>query len=204
VLEEFKLVDILLVSEVAWCILLIGQRTLERTLFYAGALVASGYVATISSAWVTSVLFGRAASAMSWITAQVKVPAEPVGIIGTVLPPESALGGHSIDTHWIAFHVTSALLATLITISVFMLFIVISQLSFALWDTPDSFAKGSKQYLSYICSLICGLYVAFLTGDALANLSWLRMFSPMSTQVGHSVLLGLASTGFSYVRLYIL
>jgi hypothetical protein len=204
VLEERTLIDILLVSEVAWCILFIGHRTLERALFYAGALVSSGYVASISSDWVTNVLFGHAASAMSWITAQVKVPAEPVGLIGAILPPESTLGGHTIDTHWIAFHVTSALLATLITISIFTLFIVLSQLGLALWDTPESHTKGVKQYLSYICSLVCGVYVAFLTGDAFANLSWLRMFSPISGQVAHSVLLGIASSGFSFARLYIL
>lgn len=202
-LGEFELIDILLVSEIAWCVLLIGNRTLERALFYVGALVASGYVATISAKWVTNILFGHASFTTAWLTGQIQVPAEPVGLIESVLPPQSTIGGHVVDAHWIAIHITSAFLASLITISVFMVFIVVSQLTLALWDLPTMQARGAKKFTSYGLSLICGLYVAFLTGDTFANLSWLRLFSPISGEVSHSVLLGFVATGLSFVRVYI-
>ncbi len=202
-LEVFKLIDILLISEIAWIVIFVGHQTLERTLFYVGALVSSGYVASISSQWITGVLLGHAATTMAWLSKQIQVPAKPVGLIGTVLPPESALSGHAIDSHWIAVHITTALIAIFVTIAVFLLFVVVSQLVVALWDLPTSYARGLKGFISYSCSFICGLYVAFLTGDTLANLSWIRLFSPISGQVTHSILLDFASSGISLLRLYL-
>ncbi len=196
------LLDILLIVEIAWCMVLIGQKTMERTLLYLGGLISAGYVASISSSWATQVLVGRNNAAMTWIAGQIKAPAQPVGLLATVLPPTSAIGGHGINSEWIALHVATAILVFLMTISVYALFVVVSQLAFALWDSPDVQTTGTNRKISYLLGLGGGVYIAFLTGTALANLSWLRSFSILSDAVGHSILLSFASTLISMAQFY--
>ncbi|MCL6516013.1 hypothetical protein [Alicyclobacillus sp.] len=195
------MVDVLLLAVIVWCALGVRARSAYDALAVTGGVVAAGYAAVQASGWVIEHWFPEGSPAMTWVERHVRAQADPVMARAAWIPPEPTFtwGSHA---QWIAVHVLQYLFVVMSAAAVLLMFLAVSWLSDALWDRASRPRGRMRAAMAWACGVFCGLYVAALTGVALANLTWLDAFSWVSDAVRHSVgvkvLAGLAQwRGFS-------
>ena len=176
-----KMLDLLFIVEVTWCTLWILFQGPERALLYSGAVITSGFVASQTSGWLSKVLLPTTSSVFSWIVTHVSMSDSAISVLSGFVPAEPVMAGGA-HPQWIAYHIVKIMFFISITLAVFLLFVVIAQLSKALWDGDGrerTLTLGLRM-LTLGLSVGTALYAGVLTANLVANAAWLQTFSGLA------------------------
>lgn len=181
------MLDLFLIAEIAWCTLLMVMNGARRALLYSAGILTSGFAASQFSGWFAKVLLPPAGQSFLWLQSQLSLDTQSVSILSGLMPAEPVLSGLP-HGEWITLHIVKTLFFVAITCAVFLLFVVASYLSSALYDRPGVQTSAFGAYLlTPLFAAATGLYAAVLTGLLLGNLAWLHEFAPLRTAVAHSL-----------------
>lgn len=168
------MIDLFLFIEIVWCTILLGLRPVEKAILYAGGVLASGYVSSQITPWMERTFVAPSNAAFLWLQEHINGDVESVVGQASYMPPEPASVGMTNHPQWIAYHIVSVLLYIFITGAIFAAFLAVCSLRDALLVRVQH--GNSLRPVSIGLGAVCGLYVAFLTAVAIANLSWIGAF----------------------------
>ncbi|OFW78931.1 MAG: hypothetical protein A2201_07535 [Alicyclobacillus sp. RIFOXYA1_FULL_53_8] len=181
------MLDVLFVAELAWCSIFIAVQGIQRALLYSGGIIASGYAASQFSGWITRIFVPQTSETFLWLQAHVTTSVQGVSVLSRFIPAEPVASGMAQAT-WITMHIVKSLFFIGITASIFLLFLVVSHLSIALYDRPQpAKRKGETLFWTPLLALTTGLYATVLTGVLVGNLAWFQDFTGLAWPVSHSL-----------------
>lgn len=179
------MVDVFLLAEVAWWMMVMGKRGVSVNLLYTGGILASGYAALHVSGWLANTFVGPASPTLLWLEQHLVNDTQSVIATISLMPPVPASNAVA-HSQWIALHIVKTLFFVAITAAVFTLFAVVYKLTDALWDQGSE--EFPKQFGSAaLFAAASGAYLAVLTVVLAANLSWLQLFTPVSDALSQSL-----------------
>lgn len=181
------MVDVLLIAEIAWCTLYLGQQGIRKALVYACGLMVSGYVSGQVSGWLVRTFVPPASPAFHWLARQISALAVQQPVLAQYLPPTSTASGGMPLSQWIAYHVVQALFYVAFTGASLTLFLVGGMIHDALWDLPHHRTTPAVAILTSTLGLASGLYVAAVTAVLLANLSWIGALGGLTPFAASSI-----------------
>jgi len=180
------MLDVLFLAELAWCSIFIAVQGIERALLYSGGIVASGYAASQLSGWLARIFLPQTSETFLWLQAHVTLAAQGVSVLSWFIPAEPVLSG-TTQTAWVTLHIVKTLFFIGITGAIFLLFMVVSYLSTALYDRPQPAKRQGEAVLwTPLLAVTTGLYATVLTGVLVGNLAWFQNLTGLALPVAHS------------------
>lgn len=182
------MIDVLLLAEWLWCMVMFFGAKLEKTLILAGGIVTSGYTATMVAPWMTKTFMPPSSTVYRWTLANISQNTIAVNSIAKYIPPEATATteGH---VQWITTHVLLSFMFVAVTLSVFVCFVVVVLLRNALWDRATPPETLIRRISAVALQAFSSTYILVISAVMLGNLAWLHSFSWLQNEVNQSLLM---------------
>lgn len=185
------MLDMLFLVEWTWCAVLISARGVQLAVLCSGGLIASAYVASQLSGWMTRSFTPQGSVAFLWLQGHVSSAPGVISALSGFAPVTTVTTG-GIHLHQaVALHILHTMFYIAITTAVFLLFVMVWHFSRAVWDRTTN-AAPRRDVASVLLSTMCGGILIAFTGIFIGNIAWLREVPLLAHAVEHSI-------GMSYI-----
>jgi hypothetical protein len=157
-------------------------------MIYTAGAITSGYLGWTVGAWFTNVFAPPGSPAMLWIKNHMTQDVEHVMSILSFIPPEPVSVQPVFHSQWAAYHVLRVLASVAMTLTAFIVFVVVSSAIDVILDYEDIGRDGKLRVLPAICGISCGVYLVVLTSLLVGNLAWLKPLSFLPREVETSLI----------------
>jgi hypothetical protein len=181
-------IDILLVAEFTWTVFLLSIVSNRRAMICTAGTITSGYLGFAVGAWFTNVFAPPGSPAMLWIENHMTQDVEHVMSILSFVPPEPVSVQPVFHIQWVAYHVLRVISFVVLTITVFIVFVVVSYAIDAILDYEEVRKGGKPRFWPALCGISCGVYLVVLTTLFIGNLAWLKPLSFLPHEVENSLI----------------